>query len=211
MLMPPPNQSIPTVGVPHESRAGLLVVISGPSGVGKTTIVGRLKDRIGAQYSVSATTRPRTVNEVDGTDYHFVDEAAFRGMIQRQELLEHAQVYGHYYGTPRAPVENALSAGKTILLDIDVQGGFQVRAGLPRAFLVFVLPPNDATLLARLRERRRDSEEAIQRRYQQAREEIAKARSSGAYDLFVVNADLAESIETIVTAVETRRRQDKCS
>lgn len=184
---------------------GLLVVISGPSGVGKTTIVGRLKNRLGADYSVSATTRPRTAHEVDMVDYHFVDMSTFQEMVRRGELLEHAVVYGQCYGTPRAPVERALTAGRTILLDIDVQGGHQVRQSLPEAFMVFVLPPSDDVLLQRLRSRRRDTEEAIHRRYEQARREIMSAKQTGAYDLFVVNADLAASVETIIAAIENRR------
>lgn len=171
--------------------SGLLAVISGPSGVGKTTIVRAVKERLGGVFSISATTRPKTAKETDGVDYRFLDEPTFDAMVERGEFLEYAVVFGrHRYGTPRAPVDAALAAGRLVILEIDVQGALQVKAALPEAYMVFILPPREETLLERLRSRGRDDEAAIRRRYEEAREEIAKARASRAYDAFVVNDDL---------------------
>ena len=123
---------------------GLLLVVSGPSGVGKTTIVHRIRERLGGRFSVSATTRPRSENEVDGVDYLFVSTEQFDAMKQAGEFLEDAEVFGrHAYGTPRMPVAQALAQGDLIMLDIDVQGAIQVRDRMPAAFMLFILPPSD--------------------------------------------------------------------
>jgi guanylate kinase len=173
------------------TRRGLLVVISGPSGVGKTTIAHAVRERLGAVFSVSATTRPQSNQERDGVDYHFVSGEQFRSMIDAGALLEYAHVFGkHWYGTPRQPVDETLAAGRIVILDIDVQGALQIRRAMPEAFLIFILPPGDEELMRRLRGRGRDDQAAIQRRFEKARGEIALARSSGAYDAFVVNDDL---------------------
>ena len=130
-----------------ESR-GLLVVVSGPSGVGKTTIVRALRDRLEGMLSTSATTRPQSPQEAEGVDYYFMDEARFRSMIEAGQFIEHAQVFGrHLYGTPRGPVEEALGAGGLVILEIDVQGARQVKEKLPEAFAMFILPPDERTLL----------------------------------------------------------------
>ena len=133
--------------MPNDHAPGLLAVISGPSGVGKTTIVHAVRERLGALFSVSATTRPKSAQERDGVDYLFLDEPRFKRMIEDDEFLEHAHVFGrHWYGTPRGPVDEALAEGKLVLLDIDVQGALQVRERAPDAFLAFVLPPDEDTL-----------------------------------------------------------------
>jgi guanylate kinase len=186
---------------------GLLLVLSGPSGVGKTSIVKGLRHRLGGRFSVSATTRQRTASEVEGRDYFFVDEPTFQRMADGGEFLEFAQVFGrHRYGTPRAPVEEALGRGELIILDIDVQGAIQVRRSLPSAFLIFILPPDEGELLRRLRGRARDDEAAIQRRFDEARREIELARRSEAYDHFVVNDDLARATEEVCGLVASRRQ-----
>ena len=173
------------------SAAGLLVVVSGPSGVGKTTIVRTLCEDLDGVLSVSATTRPRTAKETDGVDYFFLTDDVFVGMIERGEFIEHAQVFGkHLYGTPRGPVEDALGRGMLVVLEIDVQGAIQVRRNFSEAFMIFIEPPHDDELLRRLRARGRDDEEAIQRRFAEATRERRLARESGAYDAMVVNADL---------------------
>ena len=175
----------------RDTRRGALIVISGPSGVGKTTIVRAVKERLGGIFSVSATTRPQTAQEEDGVDYFFLTEDQFQTMIDEDQLLEYAQVFGkHRYGTPRGPVEEALADGKLVILEIDVQGALQVRKSAPDTYMMFILPPTEAALLARLQRRGRDDDEAIQRRFGEAKREIARAKASGAYDAVVTNDDL---------------------
>ena len=185
---------------------GLLLVISGPSGVGKTTITRELQRRFDAVFSVSATTRPKAPSEVEGVDYFFIDEARFDRDVEAGRFLEHARVFGrHCYGTPREPVERHLHEGRLVMLDIDVQGALQVRQAMPSAFMVFILPPSESELLRRLRDRGRDDEEAIQRRFAEAKREIETARASSAYDEFVVNDHLDRAVERVVALVEERR------
>jgi guanylate kinase len=174
-----------------EQEKGLLVVISGPSGVGKTTIVHRVKATFDAVFSVSATTRPKSCTETDGEDYFFISQENFDEKITNGEFLEHAEVFGcHRYGTLRAPVENVLSNGKIMLLDIDVQGGMQVRDNMPESVRIFILPPNEEELLRRLEARARDDVDSIQRRFHEAKREIKLAQESGAYEYFIINDNL---------------------
>lgn len=188
------------------SDAGLLLIISGPSGVGKTTITRAVRERTsGAVVSVSVTTRPKTAADREGADYYFVDETAFLGMIRRNELLEHAEVFGKRYGTPRKPVEERLAEGCVVILEIDVQGAAQVKRAMPDAFGVFILPPSEEDLLQRLRDRKREGESAIQRRFSEAKREIAAAHAGGVYDAFVVNRELDEAIGETLGLVEQAR------
>lgn len=175
---------------------GRLVVLSGPSGVGKTT-VGRalLKALPGLAPSVSATTRKPRPGEQDGRDYCFVDEAAF----QAGDFLEQAQVHGNRYGTPRAPVEALRKEGKDVLLVIDVQGARQVRAKIPEAILIFLEPPGWEELARRLKGRGTESPEALERRLEDARTELAEA---GRYDHRVVNDRLEEAVGRIRKILE---------
>lgn len=194
------------MNVDGRSHRGLLVVISGPSGVGKTTIVREVEKRLGGVFSISATTRPRSPDEVHGKDYFFVTEPEFQQMLERGELLEHATVFGsHMYGTPRRPVEEQLRRGELVLLDIDVQGAKQVRESMPEAMTLFLMPPSEEELQRRLRERGRDDEEAIQRRFTRGRDEIAFAQTSGVYDHFVVNDNLEEAVARTCQLVQQRR------
>lgn len=184
---------------------GLLLVVSGPSGVGKTTIVHRLLERLDGVFSISATTRPRSDREVDGVDYHFLDEPTFQQWIDEGRFLEHAQVFGRsWYGTPREPIEAEIAEGRLVLLDIDVQGATQVRDAMPDAFGIFILPPDEDTLLARLRARGREDEATIERRFAEARHEMETARTCGAYDAFVVNDDLDRAVEEVARWVRAR-------
>ncbi len=195
-----------TAAQAKDSDRGLLVVISGPSGVGKTTIVHALEQQLGGAFSVSATTRPKTSAEIHGRDYLFLDEDEFQTMIDRGEFLEYAQVFGkHWYGTPREPVERLLDEGQLVILDIDVQGAQHVKKSMPTAFSVFILPPSEEELLRRLRARGRDDEQAIQRRFAEAKQEIHFARTSACYDTFVVNDRLNDAIEKVVQLVADRR------
>lgn len=185
---------------------GLLLVISGPSGVGKTSIVRAVRQRLDAIFSVSVTTRAPTEQDVPGVDYIFVDEATFDRMVQEGAFIEFAKVFGRsWYGTPRDPVEKALREGRTVILDIDVQGALQVRKAMPDAFMIFVEPPSEAELLRRLRSRGRDDEEAIHRRFQEAQHEMRIARESGAYQAIVINDDLVITIEHVCALTEAER------
>ncbi len=187
---------------------GLLVVISGPSGVGKTTIVHRVQEAFEATFSVSATTRPRGKGEEDGIDYFFVDDDRFQTMLDEGEFLEHAEVFGrHRYGTPRGAVAEVLEDGRIMLLDIDVQGGIQIRRNLPGALMLFVLPPSDEELRRRLEQRGRDDDEAIEVRFSEARREAQLARNCAAYDHFIVNDDLDLAVREAVAVIRRHRSQ----
>ena len=192
-------------GKPGGARPGLLLVISGPSGVGKTSIVREVLARFGGDFSVSATTRAPGPGEVNGRDYLFIDEPTFQGMIDADLFLEHAQVFGrNWYGTPREPVERAIAQGRIVALDIDVQGAEQVRARHKDAFSIFVLPPSEDELLRRLRARGREDEAAIMRRFEESTREIARARSGGTYDAFVTNDDLRKATEDVCALIAAR-------
>ena len=187
------------------SLNGLLLVLSGPSGVGKTSIVHELLRRFDGVFSVSATTRQAGPGEVDGRDYQFITESEFQNMINEERFLEYAQVFSRsWYGSPREPIEAALKNGRLAILDIDVQGAEIVRAKYPQMYGVFVLAPSEEELLHRLRLRGREDEAAIQRRFAASTKEIARARIGKTYDDFVVNDDLARATDTICALVAKR-------
>jgi len=159
-----------------------------------------------AAFSVSATTRPRSDGETAGCDYEFMTDEAFQELVDSGAFLEHAQVYGRYrYGTLREPVERQLAEGRVVILDIDVQGALQVRASMPDAMLLFVLPPNDEILERRLRGRGRDDEPSIRRRLAEARREVDVGLNSGAYDARIVNDDLDKAIDQACELARQRR------
>lgn len=188
----------------------LLLILSAPSGTGKTTLARRLvRGHPGAIFSVSYTTRKPRGQERDGVDYHFVDEARFAAMAAAGEFVEHAQVHGHRYGTPRATVDEARAKGALAVFDIDVQGGEAIRARHPEAVRVLILPPSLEELERRLRTRSTDDDATVRRRLEAARREILRARS---YEYWVVNDDLeraAGDLEAIVRAERTGEREAK--
>jgi len=189
------------------SETGKLIVISGPSGAGKSTVVRQVLARTGADFSVSATTRPRRPGEVDGKDYRFVDRCTFEKMIAEDQLLEWAEVFGDYYGTPAGPVKEALAAGRTILLDIDVQGGLQVHRKCPSATFVLLLAPDEAELKRRLAARATEPAEQLERRFRKAKEEVRAARRSGVYIHTVINDDLDQAVNEVVEIAQGEPRR----
>lgn len=188
-------------------RRGALIVISGPSGTGKTSICNELLKRIPAsQWSVSVTTRPPRGDEVDGQAYRFVDEAEFQRMVDQDELLEHAVYLGNRYGTPRGPVEAAIAAGRAVIMEIDVQGGAQIARRMPESIRIFVLPPTMETLGARLEGRKTETEALLKKRLAEADGEIAFARTSGFYPYFITNDILKDSVDEVLGIVEREMR-----
>jgi guanylate kinase len=178
-------------------------IISAPSGSGKSTLVNELRTRVsGLKFSVSYTTRAPRGSEQDGREYFFVPRAEFEEMIARDEFLEHAQVFGNYYGTARRFLREAQQAGEDLLLDIDVQGAAQIKKKIPEAASIFVLPPNRQTLEWRLRHRGEDSEQTICRRLDTARREI---ENYDKYDYILVNDRLEPSVDQLKAIVLSER------
>jgi guanylate kinase len=194
--------------LPTDTTNGMLLVISGPSGVGKTTITRAIERSIpDAVFSVSATTRPKTDADVEGVDYQFLSAEQFERRVAANEFLEHAVYAGNNYGTLRAPVDAQLERGRLVILEIDVEGAKNVKAQIPTAFAMFILPPSEDTLLQRLRARKREAEDVIQRRFDIATREIAEAKVCNAYDAFIVNDDLDKAIDEALTLVRTQREK----
>ncbi|WP_417208786.1 guanylate kinase [Antarctobacter sp.] len=193
-----------------KTRRGLLIILSSPSGAGKSTLSRRLLDwDPSLSFSVSATTRKPRPGEADGKDYHFMSEEAFKRTVNEGGMLEHAHVFGHFYGSPRAPVETAIGQGRDVLFDIDWQGAQQiVNSGLgPHTLSVFILPPSIAELRRRLVSRGQDAADVIAKRMQKSWDEISHW---GSYDYVLVNDDLEATLErlkTIVIATRLRRSQ----
>ena len=190
-------------------RRGLMLVLSSPSGAGKTTLSRQLLDNDKQiQLSVSCTTRQKRPGERDGVDYRFVDTATFRGMIERKEFLEYAEVFGNYYGTPKAPVDEALAGGRDVLFDIDWQGTQQLRdKGRADLVTVFILPPSTRDLEKRLLTRAQDPKDIVAQRMAKAADEMSHWAE---YDYVVVNSDIGTSLtnlKAILTAERLKRER----
>jgi guanylate kinase len=196
--------------MPHDTRRGLLVILSSPSGAGKSTLAKRLMAWDPTlSFSVSAITRKPRPGEVDGKDYQFVSESDFKHMVSDDEMLEHAHVFGNFYGSPKGPVQAAIDDGNDVLFDIDWQGAQQIRnSALGRHTLsIFILPPSIPELHRRLISRNQDDEDTITKRMKKSWDEISHW---GSYDYVLVNDDLdktEEMLKSILTATRLRRLQ----
>ena len=193
---------------PSVHRRGLLLVLSSPSGAGKSTISRALLDQEdNLTLSISVTTRPKRPAETDGVHYHFIDKARFAELIEQDALLEHAEVFGNRYGTPRKTVEAALDRGRDVLFDIDWQGTQQIAGKLPGDLVrVFILPPSLEELEARLKRRAQDTDEEVRRRMAEAASEMSHWPE---YDYILVNHDIDDSVAKVrsIVAAERLRRE----
>ena len=191
-------------------RRGLLIILSSPSGAGKSTLARRLRDwDPSIRFSVSATTRPARPGEVDGTDYHFTSDAEFKRMVHDGEMLEHAHVFGNFYGSPMGPVADAIGQGCDVLFDIDWQGAQQIQKSTLASHVlsIFLLPPSITELRRRLEARAQDSDDVISKRMQKSWDEISHW---DAYSYVLINDDLdatEEKLKTIVSAERLRASQ----
>ncbi len=190
------------------AHPGLLLVLCGPSGVGKSTLSKRLADSMDVEYVPAVTTRDRRPGDEKGKAYDYVSEGDFFRRLDAGEFLEYAQNYDEYYATPKHPALDLLSAGRDVLMEIDVQGALQVRYHYPRALLIFILPPDEKVLEERLIERGRDKPAQIAKRFRAARREIHMAKGSRAFDNMVVNDDLDEATADLQKIIRHRRSSD---
>jgi len=191
--------------MPALRHHGLLIVLCGPSGVGKSTISRQLAERSDVAYTVSATTRPKKEKDDEGKTYDHIDQDEFFRRLDNDEFLEYAHVYGHYYGTPKHPALDLLESGRDVLLEIDVQGALQVRYQYPDALMLFILPPNEQTLLHRLKDRGRDDADDISKRFRAAKREIHMAKGSRAFDYMVFNDKLDRAVAEIHNIINNER------
>jgi guanylate kinase len=183
----------------NKQKQPLLIVLSGPSGVGKDTVLQRMKElQLPFHFVVTATSRPKRKGEIEGVDYFFVSADEFIAMIERDELLEHALVYDEHKGIPRQQVRDAFASGQDVIMRIDVQGAETIRQLYPGALLIFLSTQNEGELIARLKARRTESEEKLQLRIETAREELHKVEL---FDYYVVNAD--DQLDATVDAIQT--------
>jgi guanylate kinase len=183
---------------------GKVVIVSGPSGVGKSTICKEILKKLDYVYlSISVTTRPKSKAEDDGQDYWFISEKEFQERIDKGLLLEHAEVFGYLYGTPKDKVDEALQAGKVVILEIDVQGAAKAKIVFPDAVMIFILPPSAKDLAERLNNRGRDDGEVAEERLNGASSEIAAAWQY--YEYMVINEDLQQAVNECVQIIENAR------
>jgi len=191
----------------ERQRLPLMVVISGPSGVGKDTVVDRMQERgLPFHFVVTATTRARRSAEVEGVDYIFLSQAEFKGMIEAGEFIEHALVYGEHKGIPRQQVQQALASGMDVVLRVDVQGAKTIRGLYPEALLIYLATPSEAELVERLKRRRTESPEKLQLRLQAAREEFGYLHL---FDYAVINAEgqVEQAVDTILAIIQAEHHR----
>ncbi|MTI42319.1 guanylate kinase [Roseibium hamelinense] len=187
-------------------RRGLMLVLSSPSGAGKSTIARLLLEQEdNLELSISVTTRPRRTSEIDGVHYHFIDKKRFEQMRDHDELLESAEVHGNYYATPRGPVEDAIENGRDILFDIDIQGTFQLYEKMREDVVsIFILPPSIAEMKSRLNRRAEDTEDVILKRLETA---VGEMRHWSEYDYVVVNDDLDRAFQSVKAILRAERHK----
>jgi guanylate kinase len=198
---------LPQTNIPHSSP--LLIVISGPSGVGKDTVIQRMKKRhMPFHFVVTATTRPPRKNEVHGKDYLFYSHEQFADMIEKGELLEHAMVYNDQKGIPKSQVKEALASGKDVVMRLDVQGATTIRKLCPDALLIFLAPQDEEEMINRLKERRSESPEDLKLRIETARHEMTRV---DIFDYVVINPELHldETVDTIVSIITAEHHRVK--
>ncbi|HEW79389.1 MAG TPA: guanylate kinase [Phycisphaerales bacterium] len=185
----------------QDTQQGKVVIVSGPSGVGKSTICAETAKRLNNVYlSVSVTTRPKAETEVDGREYWFISKEQFQERINNGSLLEYAEVFGHFYGTPKDKIDEALRAGKTVILEIDVAGAQQAKAVYPDAEMIFILPPTHGELAERMNNRGREDIETAEKRLDRADSEIAAAWQY--YEHMVINDDLEQAVSEVLQIIQ---------
>jgi len=185
----------------RKGKEGKVVIVSGPSGVGKSTICRKAVDRLdNVCISVSVTTRPKSESEVNGQDYWFISKEQFQERINKGLLLEYAEVFGYLYGTPKELVDEVLQAGKTVILEIDVQGARQVKVVYPDARMIFILPPSQRDLAERMKNRGREKADVAEERLEGASVEIAAAWQY--YQYMVINDDLEQAVNEAVQIIQ---------
>ncbi len=187
------------------NHRGMLLVVSAPSGAGKTTIVKEvLRQYPSFGFSVSATTRDKRPGEVDGRDYHFLTRKEFEDRIARGELVEYEEIYSNYYGTLKSEVENSLRRGKDIVFDVDVNGGLSIKSRFPEAVIIFVKPPSVEILRRRLEGRGSETKEQIERRMGRVEMELEKG---GQYDYIIINDELNRAVSEVFDIINNKRKE----
>ncbi|NOZ29057.1 MAG: guanylate kinase [Chloroflexi bacterium] len=202
-----PEESIDALYAKFAAPRPVLVVVSGPSGVGKDATLKRMKERgYPFYFVVTATTRPRRPGEVDGVDYHFVSMAEFASMIERDELLEYAIVYGDYKGIPKQHVRDALASGQDVVMRLDVQGAATIRSLVPQAVTIFLMPESEEELVARLQQRKADPPDKLKIRIATARKEMLRVHE---FDYVVINREgqLDETVDQVVAIIQAEKHR----